>query len=416
VGVGSSLGCALHLLQPWTASESIAAATTLLLPTVALPLPHGVQICTLMAFAASIPALVRQLRSGAGIAQRKAPKPLPRITENGGEAAAEEVVAAGGVPPLVSLLSSGSDTAQLAATCTLYDVAAVSRAGRAAISAADGVAALVRLLGRSNKQSVLRKAALALAQLIQEPGAPDPVPAIVASGCIPLLLALLSHSSEEAQVGAAGAIAAMATCGSQATVDQLLAAGAAQAVVCSLLSSHDAVLLQYAATALTNLTRLKDSLQAAVDAAEAGALPVLLQLLDSSDGSQRYCNPVASALCNVCVSLDLEELPEQQEQQLAAVKAELMMAGAAAAAIRLLRRQGSTKVQHAAAAMVAFLARGDAAVSAELVAAGAVPSLMEVESEDEKLLHAFVAAMQRLADTSPEAAAALEAALASESD
>ncbi len=87
---------------------------------------------------------------------------------------------------------------------------------------------------------------------------------------------------------------------------------------------------------------------------------------------------------------------------MATVKAELIRAGAAAATSCLLRRQGSTRAQNAAAALVGFLAYYDEATSAELVAAGVVTSLMEVASEDRKMLQAV--------------AALLHAVLASDSD
>ncbi|KAI7839568.1 hypothetical protein COHA_006694 [Chlorella ohadii] len=369
-----------------------------------------------MASAASILSLVRQLRSSSRVAQLQAAKTLPRLTENGGDAAAEAVVAAGGVPALLSLLSTGSGTAQLAAASTLYNLVDASCTARAAICAADGVAALLQLLSSSSPvlPKALQLAACALAGLIQEPGGPDPVPAILAADGIPVVTALLSHSSETAQAGAAGAIAAMAARGSPFTLEQLRLAGAVQAVVRCLLGGRDAVLLRNAACALTNLMRPEGKPQTAVDAAASGALPFLLRLLDSSDGSKYYFEAAAGALCNMCGLLDL--VKQREQQQLAAIKAELMLAGAAAATARLLRRQGSTVVQHAAAAMVQLLARGDEAASAELVAAGVMTSLMEVDSEDESLQRAVVAAEQCLADTSPEAAAVLEAALASESD
>lgn len=105
-------------------------------------------------------------------------------------------------------------------------------------------------------------------------------------------------------------------------------------------------------------------------------------------------------------------LAEQQQQgPHAAVKNELAAAGAAAATARLIRRQGSPSVQKAAAALAWFLACGSEAASAELVAAGLVPQLLQLLSGgDEDLGCTAALALRHLAAQSVEASAAVEAA------
>ena len=156
-----------------------------------------------MAPAARIPALVRQLRSSSRVAQLQAAKALSAASKNGGEAAAEALVAAGGIPPLLRLLSCGSEAVQQEALWALYHLAAAHVSGRSAIIAAGGVPALVQLLEPESgtPPNTLRVVPLVLAKLALGTG-PDPRPAFLAAGGVPALIELLSHSNADVQKAA----------------------------------------------------------------------------------------------------------------------------------------------------------------------------------------------------------------------
>lgn len=357
---------------------------------------------------ADIPALVRQLRSSSRMAQLRAAKVAFHLTESGGEAVAGAMVEAGGVPPLLGLLGGGSGTAQLAAAWALFYLADASQAAREAICAANGVAVLVCLLGSSSSAvslEVLRRAAFVLKVVTTEEG-PDPVPAIVAAGGIPVLVSLLSREDEMLQAAVAGAISAMAAPGTPATLQALLHAGAVPAVARCLLSGSDPLLLYQAAGALANLVRQEDDAQAAAEAAEAGTLPALLGLLDSSDGSQLYYESAACAVCNIC--LFLGEGLQQEQQQLLAWQTALVAAGAVPAASRLLERQGSPTVQQAGAAVIGLLVCRNEAMAAELAAAGSVQRLLDMDREDTRWVDTVTTVLRHLVACSPEATASLE--------
>ena len=316
-------------------------------------------------------------------------------------------MAAGGIPALLSLLPSRMAAAQQAAVCVLYMAANASVAARAAVCAAGGVQALVQLLKSSStvRPEALEGAGAVLMALCLE-GGPDPTGPFLEAGGAPALVSLLGHGSEAAQGGAPRAIASFAALGHLVGQQALVAAGAVQPLVSCLLRGRGAWPLAWAAIALAQLVRREGGAQVATEAAEAGALQRLLQLLDSSDGSQQFCEPAAMALANICIGL----AEQQQQEPYAAVKRELVAAGAAATA-RLIRRQGSPSVQKAAAALAWFLACGSEAASAELVAAGLVPPLLQLlRAGDEDLGCTAALALRHLAAQSAEAAAAVEAA------
>lgn len=364
-----------------------------------------------MASTADIPALVRQLRGGSRVTQLRAAKAVFALAEAGGEAAAEAVVAAGGVPPLLALLGGGNVAAQQAAARTLFEMAETSTSTRTAILEADGAQALVRLLGSSRavQPQVLSKCAAVLMALSCS-GGPEPCRLILAAGGAPVLVGLLSHASEVAQLGAAAVVSALAGPGNEDAVPALLAAGAVQPLVGSMVRAQSPWLVDQAAGALANLVRQDAHGQAAVQAAEAGALPFLLRLLDGSNGSQPYCAFAAYALCNTAVAL--AALQQQGQQTFAAVAAECAAAGAVAAATRLLSQQRDFDMQRAGAAVIWLLASSNEASAAELVAAGVVPQLLKLTTLEDGDLAGTSAkeALRHLAAASAEAAAAVEEA------
>lgn len=121
-----------------------------------------------MASTVDFSAPVRHLHSSSRMARLKAAQALALAARNGLPAASEAIAAAGGVPPLLDLVSSksGSDAVQHAVLTALDCVAGFSPAGHIAVRSAGGVPVLVRCLQPSSSQQVLSKACYACATLV----------------------------------------------------------------------------------------------------------------------------------------------------------------------------------------------------------------------------------------------------------
>lgn len=167
------------------------------------------------------------------------------------------------------------------------------------------------------------------------------------------------------------------------------------------LSSSDEQLLRYSAGALANLTACVEQTQASAEAAQAGAVPRLVQLLDGDEDARELAAFVLGTM-----AADLHEQP-----QAVPLKAAFVAAGGIPTTARLLGERGSANVHSAAAAIACLLATDDAACCADCVAAGMVPSLRRLAaSESVEVRNHASAALQLLAVFSAEAAAAVREA------
>lgn len=346
-----------------TAAPAAPAATHAHVP------PPPSLLAELMASPDTIPAAIRQLRSSSRVAQLRAAQMLEELAAEGGEAAAEAIVAAGGIPALLGLLGSGSSqAAQQAALRTLDCVTDGHSTACAVLLSAGGLPRLVQLL-RYSSEAQLTNARLASGVLcmLSLNGGRGHQAAIVAAGAAPALVSLLCQPHLPAQVSATTTIGCL-TCHPHATtVAAFIQAGAVLPLV-QCLASSDAMLLGVATGALANLTACKGLTGASLEAAQAGALPRLVQLLNGNEELQKSA---ALVLGNIVSDL------QHQWQQLRPLKATFVAAGAVPATARLLSQQDS-EVQSAAAAVACFLAYNDAACAADCVAAGMVPSLQRL--------------------------------------
>ena len=173
-----------------------------------------------IAAAGGIPPLVALITSGSDSAKGYAAGALRNLARNDQNKAA--IAAAGGIPPLVALVTSGSDFAKENGARALRILAANDQ-NMAAIVAAGGIPPLVALV-TSGSDSAKEKAAYALALLTVND---QNRAAIAAAGGIPPLVTLITSGSDSAKEYAALAL------GSLATNDQnraaIMAAGGVQA-------------------------------------------------------------------------------------------------------------------------------------------------------------------------------------------
>lgn len=115
-----------------------------------------------------------------------------------------EVTEMGGVPPLISLLSSANPALQRGAAGVLSNICASHEATRRAVVESGGVAPLVALLLGGAGSDVQKFAATALQHLAISNGANRS--AIVAANAIPPLIVLLDSSVPSVQGAAAAAL------------------------------------------------------------------------------------------------------------------------------------------------------------------------------------------------------------------
>ena len=357
-----------------------------------------------MASSATIPAAIRQLRSSSRVAQLRAAQMLEELAAQGGEAAAEAIVAAGGIPALLGLLGSGSSqAAQQAALRALYCMGHCHSTACAVILSAGGLPRLVQLLHYSSEAQLTNaRLASGVLGMLSLHGGPEYREAILAAGAAELLVRMLASRHVGAQLAAAITIGSI-TMGHFSAAAAFTDAGAVQRLVLCLESSSDEDLLTAAASALATLTARDGLIRPSLLAAEAGAMPRLVQLLHGGNNLQAQA---AFVLGNIAT----DALTEQRKLA-APLMAAFVAAGAVPATARLLTQQGSAKVQSAAAAIAGLLAWSGAGYAAECVAAGMVPSLHRLlSSSDSNLQNAASCSLHVLALYSAEAAAVVEQA------
>ena len=358
-----------------------------------------------MASPATIPAAVRQLRSSSRVAQLRAAQMLEELAAEGGEAAAEAIVAAGGIPALLALLGSSgsSEAAQQAALRALYCMGHGRSTACADILSAGGVPRLVQLLHYSSEAQLTNaRLASGVLGMLSLHGGPEHREAILAAGAAASLVGMLASRHAGAQLAAAATIGSV-TMGHFSAAAAFADAGAVQRLVLCLDSSSDEDLLTAAASALATLTTRDGLIRPSLLAAEAGAMPRLAQLLHGGDNLQAQA---AFVLGNIAT----DALTEQRKLA-APLMAAFVAAGAVPATAPLLTQQGSAKVQSAAAAIAGLLAWSGTGYAAECVAAGMVPSLHRLlSSSDSNLQNAASCSLHVLALYSAEAAAVVEQA------
>eukprot|EP00435_Cladocopium_sp_Y103_P017605 s551_g4.t1 len=256
------------------------------------------------------------------------------------------IAAAGGIPPLVALVTSGSDAAKTQAAFALRNLALKNDQNRAAIAAAGGIPPLIALV-TSSSDSAKKEAARALGHV----GLNDQSrAAIAAAGGIPPLVALVTSGSDSAKEYAAGALANLADENEAA----IAAAGGIPPLVALVTSGSDAA-KEFAAGALGNVA-VNDQIEAAI--AAAGGIPPLVALVTSgSDAAKQYA---ASALANLAMN-------DENKVAIAA-------AGGIPPLVALVT-SGSDAAKEHAAATLASLASNDQN-QAPIAAAGGIPPLV----------------------------------------
>ena len=145
-----------------------------------------------IAAAGGIPPLVALVTSGSDSAKAQAACALENLAPNDQNMAA--IAAAGGIPPLVALVTSGSDSAKEHAAGALRNLA-MNDQNMAAIAAAGGIPPLVALV-TSGSDSAKEQAARALINLALND---QNKAAIAAAGGIPPLVALVTSGSDSAK-------------------------------------------------------------------------------------------------------------------------------------------------------------------------------------------------------------------------
>ena len=256
------------------------------------------------------------------------------------------IVEAGAIVPLVQLLGSGSVALQQPAARALAYLAE-GRSARAKIIAAGAMRPLLQLLRSSNLAAQLTAAMAVRVFAFEEPDS------VVAAGAIPLLVQLLTSSSEEVHWMASVSLYYLAR--NVNNIAQVIAAGAIPLLAELLRTSGSTDVQREAARTLGTLALMA---QSAV--ISAGAIEPLVRLL--KDGSEDTQSAAALAL------VDLSSGNEACQAMIAA-------AGAIAPLVRVLRVPArSEELQGHAAALLANIASADAK---SIVAAGALPFLVE---------------------------------------
>lgn len=283
----------------------------------------------------------------------------------------------------------------------LYHLACTGTTTRAALIAGGCIQELVWLLCDTDAQPKALEAASYLLAAFAAAEEPDPGVAFLAAGGTTVLAPLLRHTSSKVQGAAMAALKGLLTSSNPAVQAVCVAAGTVQPIVTCLLSGSDTLWLKHAAGALANLTAINPD--AATAAAEAGAVPRLLQLPHGNRPEVQLSATIA--MHNVAALMAL------QQEGPAALAPDLAAAGAIPTAAHLLRSQRDTIVPAAGAALVSLLARDSERRSVACVAAGVVSSLVgHARSEDRILARTATDALRHLAASSAEAVGALEQA------
>ena len=275
------------------------------------------------------------------------------------------------VKKLIAVLDLRSATAQMNAAEALAVLAARSEENRKAITAANAIEPLVRLLGdgrRVRANTPQERAAAVLADLARSS---DNKSAIVAANGVGPLIAMLSSDSVATQTYASGALWQLAALGTNKTT--IAEAGAIPPLV-TLLSSSSTETHKCAAGALWHLA---SSAESKIQMGDAGAIPLLVQVLSSKSGEAReHAAAVLSALA----------------RSLGTNKKIIYHAGAIRPLIVLLTDKRSMTQRHAACCLWALSDGNEGVYDKAIAEGGAIPLLIKMLLEDDTETRGFAAA------------------------
>ncbi|GLC71160.1 hypothetical protein PLESTF_001081000 [Pleodorina starrii] len=223
--------------------------------------------------------LVKALGSLDAATRQSAARALWCLSVHGANAAT--IAQAGGIPPLIGLLSSPHALDEQRNAAGALASLAMNGESQVAMAQAGAVPPLVRLLGSGSDAVVQQRAALALGELARTPAGQA---AIVQAGGISALVKALGGSDSLVQQNAAGVLASLAAESSAGSKAGIAAAGGIPPLV-QLLASSNTGVQQQAALALWSLVEDAAN-KAAIE--EAGAMPLLLTLREISDSDGRH--------------------------------------------------------------------------------------------------------------------------------
>ena len=272
---------------------------------------------------------------------------------------------------LVAVLNLRNAAAQMKAAEALAVLAGRSDENRKAITAANAIEPLVRLLGdgrRVRAKTPQERAAAVLSNLARSG---DNKKAIVEAGSVAPLVAMLSSDAPEAQTHAAAALAHLVALGSNRPV--ITGAGAIQPLV-ALLGSPSVDAQKHASGALYHLASSADN---KVQMANTGAIPLLVTVLESrSSEAREHAAGVVSALARTQ----------------GGNKKALFNAGAVRPLVFLLSDLKPMTQRHAACALWGLCDGKDGVYDKHIAEAGAIPLLIAMLQNDDIETRGFAVA------------------------
>ena len=240
--------------------------------------------------AGAIPPLVRQLGDGLRVEndtpQERAACVLADLARSGDSK--EDIVAAGGVLPLVRMLGSASHKAQTAA-CVVMCHLACNGEYKIEIVISGGIKRLVEVLATENREA-RRPATGALAQLAD---CSENKMEIVQNNGIPLLVQVM-RDDPQTQESAVEVLAELAK--SKLPQKQAIVAVGGIEVICQALKEGTAGAQKFAAAATWGLAAHVAFTRSIVD---EGAVPPLVNLLKASADAQGYAVAALSLLAEI---------------------------------------------------------------------------------------------------------------------
>ena len=256
----------------------------------------------------AITPLVRLLGDGRGVRsktpQERAAAVLADLARFGDNK--KTIVEAGGVKPLVVMLSSDSPEAQTHASGALWHLAALG-SNRAVIAEAGAIPLLVGLLGTQGTDGAEERAASAalLARrqkfttgaLWHLASSADNKVQMASAGAVPLLVGVLASKQAEAREHAAGVMSALAR-SQGGNKKQVFVQGGIPPLI-ELLKDPKPMTQRHAACALWGLCDGKDGVYDK-HIADGGAIPSLIAMLNNDDDETRGF----AAACLLCVCRD----------------------------------------------------------------------------------------------------------------
>ena len=304
--------------------------------------------------AGGVLAISSVLRAGDAGLQEQAAAAIASVSQF--PASQKSLVQAGGVLPLISLLKGASADTQVHASEALANLAKDNLEGQSAIYKGMGVPLLIALLGSGKAQEAAAHALAKLAQnneIIQAD--------ITHRGGIPRLIALLSVVNTEAQAQAAAALAALASGDSRHEQDVIAKAGGIRPLL-ALVESRYPSAQRSAVNALAMLALNHPENQEAI--ASMGGIMPLVGLTHYGEGH--------SADVQAQAVLALTEISRHNKENQTAIAD----GGAISSLVALLRHSGAPIVEAEVAGAMWALSEDHEANKVSIASAGAIPALM----------------------------------------